>query len=213
MFVVFEGIDGSGKGTQIKHASTHLKTLAGEDNVVQTKDPGGTPLGGAIREILYDKVPTTQLATGVVDLLFLASHLQNWLTVVEPALAAGKSVITDRWWYSQCAYMTQRIVPEPIAAAYRRSHGANADLLIFLWGDPEILIERARSREDETHQSKKSWNDVEKLRRIQDTYFHMFASLPEWCPICVDEKTPDQIAAEVAAALTGAYEDLCFKKI
>ena len=200
-FVVFEGIDGTGKGTQIERAIAHYQQKFGPDGVVQSKDPGGTKLGLAIRRIIYEEVPTHELAHGVVDLLFLASHLQNWQTVVKPALDDGKVVVSDRWWYSQAAYMTQRPVPVPIAQAYMNSHGASADLLIFLYGDVKTVVDRARARETETHQSAKTWNDYSQLEKIQQTYLDLFSGLPEWWPICIDGKSPDDVWLEVQHAL------------
>ncbi len=196
-FIVFEGIDGMGKGTIMSRAIDYLRSK--HKDVVVTKDPGGTKLGVSIRRVMYEEVPTTEMVPGVVDLLFLASHLQNWLTVVKPALDDGKIVVCDRWWYSQAAYMTQRVVPPTIAQAYMDHHGCSAGLLIFLWGDPEASLKRARARETETHQSAKAWNDLEKLQRIQATYYKLFSNLPEFRAIWVDKKDPDQVWAEAKA--------------
>lgn len=201
--IVFEGIDGTGKGGQIKRTVAYLRDRLGQDSTVETKDPGGTPLGAAIREVMYEKVHTTQMAPGVVDLLFFASHLQNWKTVVQPALAAGKIVVTDRWWYSQEAYMTERYVPKPIQDAYILGHGGEAGLFIFLHGNVKVVVDRARARTEETHQATKAWNDYEVLDRIQETYKRLFSALPEWCPVCVDGKDMDQVWEEVQAHIDG----------
>lgn len=197
MFIVFEGIDGTGKGTTIDLVSSYLKKKLGAGMVVNSKDPGGTPLGLAVRRLIYEDVPMNQMAPGVIDLLFLASHIQNWQTVVKPALDAGRCVISDRWWYSQEAYMTQRVVPEPVAKAYADCHGDRADLLIFLHGDPQKMVDRARARESETHQSAKTWNDAKMLETIQGEYFKKFSKLEEFCPICVDDLSPEEVYQKV----------------
>jgi dTMP kinase len=197
--IVFEGIDGTGKGTVITKA---LNYLSGKNpSVVYTKDPGGTPLGKSIRRVMYEEVPTTQMAEGVVDLLFLASHLQNWQTIVRPALEDDKIVVCDRWWYSEAAYMSRRTVPQPIADAYEGCHGRPADLMIFLYGDVKTVLDRARRREDETHQSAKAWNDYKVLEEIQQEYCRQFSNRPEWFPICVDNKDPEQVWEEVRIAI------------
>lgn len=206
MFIVFEGIDGTGKGTQISRAVKYLRNLLGEDQVVETKDPGGTKLGTCLRRVMYEEVPTTEMSTGVVDLIFLASHLQNWQTTVRPALSAGKTVVSDRWWYSQEAYMRQRVVQVPIASAYEKCHGDACNLLIFLHGDVKAMVDRARARETETHQSAKAWNDYDTLKEIQDEYVRLFFKQPEWYPICVDGKNPDQVWDSVRHALHFAME-------
>lgn len=198
---MFEGIDGTGKGTQIKKAKEYLEAKLGPDSVVCTKDPGGTKLGACIRRIIYEEVPTRELAPGVVDTLFLASHLQNWLTVVKPAIAAGKTIVCDRWWYSQAAYMTQREVPRGIAQAYMDEHGDDPDLMILLHGDVQTMVGRARRREDETHQSAKAWDQIETLSNIQSEYFKMCFGRLEYWPICIDDLGPDEVWALVQNAI------------
>lgn len=197
---MFEGIDGTGKGAQIALAEKYL--LSKGLDVIRSKDPGGTPLGQAIRDIMYKIVPTKDLSTGVVDLLFLASHLQNWQTVVMPALLGGKTVISDRWWYSQEAYGTERDVPASINRAYEQLQGQPADLMIFLHStDVKMVVDRARARETETHQSAKTWNDYDKLDRIQQAYCSMYSNCPEWWPISVCGKDIDQVWVEVQIAI------------
>lgn len=200
--IVFEGIDGTGKGTQMNWAEKEL-TLGRGLKVVRTKEPGGTPLGDAIREVLYEKVPMADLAPGVIDCLFLSSHLQNWQVVVNPSLAQGKIVLCDRWWYSQMAYMQHRTVPAPIAKAYLEGKGGPADLFIFLYGDPKTMLERANSRTTETHQKAKVWNNIDALAKIQQSYLDLFSAAPEFYPICVDGKDQPQVWIEVEAAITG----------
>lgn len=199
--VVFCGSDGSGKSSQIDLLVPWLEAKLGRDSVIRTKDPGGTKLGMAIRRVMFEEVPTTEMAPGVVDLLFLATHIQNWETVVKPALAAKKVVVSDRWWNCQMAYATQRYVPPSIASVYNSSHGQSADLLVFLHGDVKVMTDRARSRETETHQSTKTWNSYDKLSRIQDAYFRLFDKDPNWCPICVDLLSKEQVQEKVRVAV------------
>lgn len=197
LFIVVESQDGGGKGTQTPRIVQYLRETHGESAVVQTKEPGGTELGDLVREILFTKVGTKNLGEGVMDCLFLASHLQNWHTVVKPALDAGKIVVSDRWAYSQLAYATQRKVQKQIAVAYEECRGRNADLLLFMHGDTDVLTARANSRTNEDHQSTKSWNDPKTLAKIQQAYVELFAGLPEYRAICVDGKLPDDVWLEV----------------
>lgn len=100
-FVTFEGLDGSGK-------STHLSTARGwfEDAgiaVVVTHEPGGTRLGDAIRALFLD--PRWGSLDGTVEtLMVFASRRQHLLEVIEPAIAAGKLVLCDRFTDSTFAY-------------------------------------------------------------------------------------------------------------
>ncbi len=165
--IVFEGIDGTGKGTQIARAIEYLQGLGRE--VIQTKDPGGTKLGACIRRVMYEEVTTHEMMPGVVP---------------EPE---------RRLLSEQATYMTQRYVPPPIAEAYMNGHGRPADAMIFLFGDPFKMVERARARETETHQTAKAWNDPYILKKIQDEYVKQFSHLPEFFPVNVDGKSPDQV--------------------
>lgn len=101
LFLTFEGLDGSGKSTHVKRAASWLEAR-GVPHVL-THEPGGTPLGGAIRGVFLD--PRWGSLDGVVELLLVfASRRQHLLEVVEPALAAGQTVLCDRFTDSTRAY-------------------------------------------------------------------------------------------------------------
>lgn len=101
LFITFEGLDGSGKSTHLREAFRWL-----EDNDVDcqvAQEPGGTPLGEAIREMFLD--PRWGEIDGTVEaLLVFASRRQHLLEVIEPALAEGRHVICDRFTDSTFAY-------------------------------------------------------------------------------------------------------------
>ncbi len=98
IFVVFEGIDGSGKTTQARLLCDFVSEMGRE--CVLVREPGGTEIGEKIRDILlrHDMFPETEL------FLFLASRSQLVREVIIPALEAGKVVIADRFSYSSVAY-------------------------------------------------------------------------------------------------------------
>ena len=98
-FVTFEGLDGSGKSTQLAKAAEWLRQ-AGLD-VVTTHEPGGTALGGAIRGLFLDS--RWGRMDGTVELLLVAaSRRQHTLEVILPALARGAWVLCDRYSDSTC---------------------------------------------------------------------------------------------------------------
>lgn len=100
-FITFEGIEGSGKSTQIDLLARHLREK-GHD-VVVTRDPGGTELGDNIRDILLD--PEFSSMDSYTELfLYAASRAQLVIEVIEPALKAGKIVLCDRFTDSTIAY-------------------------------------------------------------------------------------------------------------
>lgn len=101
MFITLEGIEGVGKSTHLAFIKRHLKE-AGQ-TVVVTREPGGTPVAEAIRKVVL--VPQEEPITPETELLLLfASRAQHIAQVIRPALAAGKSVICDRFTDATYAY-------------------------------------------------------------------------------------------------------------
>jgi len=95
-YIALEGAEGCGK-------STHAQRLAGRLDAVLTQETGGTPIGARLRAILHD-VDVTDLDDRAEALIIAADRAQHLTTVVEPALAAGRHVVSDRSVYSTLAY-------------------------------------------------------------------------------------------------------------
>jgi dTMP kinase len=140
-FITFEGIDGSGKSTQM-----HLlaRALAQKNfEVVLTREPGGTPLGVKLRAALLD-------ANEAVDplaelLLFAADRAQHVRALIRPALAAGKIVLSDRYADSTVAYQGagRNFPPELISDVIQiATGGLKPDLTLIF----DLSVEEARRR-------------------------------------------------------------------
>ncbi|MDO5629611.1 MAG: dTMP kinase [Mobilicoccus sp.] len=99
MFIAFEGGDGAGKSTQVAALAEHLR--AGGFEVVTTREPGGTPLGARIREMLLH---ADEVSPRAEALLFAADRAHHVDTLIRPALARGAIVLTDRYVDSSLAY-------------------------------------------------------------------------------------------------------------
>lgn len=102
IFLTFEGLDGSGKSTHLERAVAWL----GERSLpaLRSREPGGTPLGDAIRQIFLLDRRFTNMDSRVEALLVFASRRQHLVEVIEPALAAGKHVLCDRFTDSTLAF-------------------------------------------------------------------------------------------------------------
>lgn len=101
LFVTFEGPEGAGKTTQARRVSSRLRALG--HHVVVTREPGGTPIGEALRSLLLDPQYSAMLPE-TETLLNTAARAQHVADVIAPALAAGRVVICDRFLDSTLAY-------------------------------------------------------------------------------------------------------------
>jgi dTMP kinase len=101
-FISFEGSEGCGKTTQIRRLAARLSALG--RTVVQTREPGGTSIGEAIRELLQFSPAGRAMKPETELLLFTASRAQLTREVIEPALAAGAIVLADRFLDSTTVY-------------------------------------------------------------------------------------------------------------
>jgi len=97
-FITFEGVDGAGKSTHLEWFANALRHRGLE--VVVTREPGGTPLGEQLREILLSQ----QMCIGTEALLMFAARLEHIEQIIKPALRAGKWVISDRFSDASFAY-------------------------------------------------------------------------------------------------------------
>ena len=149
MFISFEGVDGSGKTTQIGRLADWLREQGKE--VLLTREPGGTTVGDQIRAILHDPV-YTDLQDRTEFLLYAASRAQLVSQVVRPALARGVTVIADRYIDSTFAYQGYGRALD-LAVLRQITHFATNGLLpdctVYLDSDPANALARRRRAADE----------------------------------------------------------------
>lgn len=142
-FITFEGVEGSGKSTQMELLGRFL--LERGFDILLTREPGGTEIGDKIRDILLD--PENKGMDKMVEaLLYAASRAQLVAEVIKPALEAGKVVICDRYFDSSVAYQVYgRGIPfEVIEAINKRAiENAKPDITFFLDISVEVGLERA----------------------------------------------------------------------
>lgn len=146
LFITFEGMDGSGKSTQIEILKKRLEEKGQE--VVFLREPGGTSISEKIREIILDK--NNKEMTDVTEmLLYAAARAQLVKQVIKPALDEGKTVICDRFVDSSVAYQAYgRDLGDAVATVNSYAlAGIMPDLTILLRSDEDIGAKRIRDRE------------------------------------------------------------------
>jgi dTMP kinase len=118
MFITLEGIEGSGKTTQIRHILAYLRQQ-GQD-AIATREPGGTAIGSHIRRILLDP-SNANLTPGTELLLYTADRVQHVHQLISPALAKGQYVICDRYFDATMVYQgyARGVDKELISTLYR----------------------------------------------------------------------------------------------
>ncbi len=193
-FLTVEGLDGSGKGTQIERLSDALDRWGYE--VMHTREPGGTPIGEKIRAILLDR-ENAAMADVTEALLYAASRAQHVRERILPAVAEGKVVLCDRFLDSSVAYQgggRQLGIDKVLAINAPAVEGAMPDLTVFLDLDHEESLRRrcAASEPDRLEMEADSFH-----ARVENGYHELVARDPDRFVVVDAAKTRDEIAAEI----------------
>lgn len=173
VFITFEGLDGSGKTTQLRHLASTLQ--AEGRTVVTLRQPGGTPLGERIRSILVDSRSEAEL--GPIDplaemALMFADRAQSIREQILPALAAGSIVLCDRYTDSSEAYQGagRNLGSERILAMHAAvCNNLQPDLTILLL--PPLVRSLARARHRNQNAQQKVGSDESRFEREDDAFY------------------------------------------
>ncbi|MDQ2746864.1 MAG: dTMP kinase [Acidobacteriota bacterium] len=178
-FITFEGIDGSGKSTQLRMLANELRIRG--FNVLPTMEPGGTPLGRRLREAFLDTEETVSPLAEL--LLFAADRAQHVNFLVKPALAEGKIVISDRFADATFAYQgAGRGFPETTVnqVIELATDGLKPDLTLFFDLPVEIALSRTASRsESGERKNRMDRENAAFYERVRASYMQIAASEPE----------------------------------
>jgi dTMP kinase len=211
-FVTFEGIEGSGKTTQIERLADRLR--AADEPVLVTREPGGSPLGRRLRTLLLgdDAGPIDPLAE---VLLYVADRIQHLREVVDPALAGGTHVLCDRYLDATLAYQgfARGIDLEFIRGLHRRPPlDRRPDRTILLDLDPEIGLDRARRRNGdlglESTEGRFEREALDFHGRVRDGYVTLAEAEPFRFRIVAAEEEAGPIEARVADLLSDLFPSL-----
>ncbi|MBS1849962.1 MAG: dTMP kinase [Acidobacteria bacterium] len=181
-FITFEGLDGSGKSTQLEKLAKVLR--AGGCSVVTTREPGGTTTGEKIRHVLLDS-GTAGLSSQAELALMFASRAQHIKEVIQPALHEGKIVLCDRFTDSTEAYQGggRKLGSDPVLQLHDiLCGGLRPDLTILMDSDVAASVERARRR-NKTRHSSRGKSDENRFEQESRAFFsrvrHAFLAIAE----------------------------------
>lgn len=168
-FITFEGLDGSGKSTQLKKLARALQERG--DSVTVTRQPGGTPLGDRIRTLLLDSrsegpAPAAELA------MMFADRAQSIHQVIAPALERGDIVLCDRFTDSTEAYQGggRQLGSELVLSLHCKLCGnLQPDLTLLLMPPFDRSVERARSRNQRVLQN--TGRDENRFEQLDTDFF------------------------------------------
>ncbi len=201
VFITFEGPDGSGKSTQARLLAERLRREGRP--VLESVEPGGTPIGQQIRRILLD--PANKELTPTAELLLMfAARAQNVEQWILPALAQGKIVISDRFTDSSIAYQGagRSLGWETVLELDRIAcHGLVPNLTICVDIDTETGLARAAGRgSSETRLEDQA---IEFHRRAREAYHELARREPRRFRLIDGRGTPEEIAAKVWEQVSG----------
>ncbi len=200
LFITFEGPDGSGKSTQIGFLAERLRTAG--YSILESVEPGGTPIGKKIRRILLD--PENQELCPTAELLLMfAARAQNVEQWIIPALEAGRIVLSDRFTDSTIAYqgVGRGLGIDTVLAVDRIAcHGVVPDLTLVIDIDTESGLARAHSRNRHRAGIKESRIDEQALdfhEKVRHAYHALTQSEPQRVRLIDGNAPPETIAKQV----------------
>jgi dTMP kinase len=197
-FITFEGIDGSGKSTQLQLLAAELRSQG--VNVLTTREPGGTPLGRQLRKAFLE---TREIVSPMAELLaFAADRAQHVELLIRPALTAGRLVISDRFADATFAYQgAGRGFPEEkvLKVIELATGGMKPDLTLFLDITVETAIRRMAARDaSESIKNRMDEETAEFYSRVRKAYLGIAEREPDRFVTIDASGTVDKIQERVA---------------
>jgi dTMP kinase len=208
LFIVLEGPDGAGKSVQARMLAERLRERG--LRVTWTREPGGTPLGEQVRQILLD--PADVARSPVADaLLFNAARSQLVADVILPALQRGEVVVLDRYATSTLAYQGygSGVDREILALVARLATGdLQPDMVVVLDVPVEVGLARrdAGHAEELTRFEDASRHDIAFHQRVRDGYLAMAAADPERWVVVAGSRDVDAVAEDVSRVVDVVLE-------
>ncbi len=210
LFVTFEGPEGCGKSTQVKRLAVRLRENGYE--VLTTREPGGTPTGEAIRNILQHDAASESISPEAETLLFEASRAQLVQHVIRPALERGAVVLCDRFADSTTAYQGfgRGFDVEALLQLHEFAvAGTHPDLTLFVDVDVDEGFRRLHDRNMRNHTGldRMERESLEFHRRVYAGYHALAERWPERFRIIDGGPSPSKVHSEVWAVVKQALDE------
>ncbi len=195
IFITFEGIDGSGKTTQARLLAEKLREAGRE--VVLTREPGGSPGAEEIRALVLEGPPDRWSAETEL-LLFTAARRDHLERLIEPALAAGKVVISDRFADSTRVYQGTRAgdLRATVDALHQLMIGREPDLTFIIDMDPDTGHARAKGRATSEERFEDFGAGLQ--ARLRQGFLALADEFPERCVLVDGNRAIEAVAGDVA---------------
>ncbi|MFM1966729.1 MAG: hypothetical protein RL134_2454 [Actinomycetota bacterium] len=200
-FIVFEGGEGAGKSTQSSALADYLEARG--HRVRRTREPGGTPVAEAIREVLLDPA-NAGLDDRAEALLFAAARGDHAARVIRPALEQGEIVISDRFLDSSVAYqgVARGLGAERVAElSLWATGGLVPDLTIVLDVDPALGLARVVGP-DRLESEPLEWH-----ARVRQAFLDIAAATPDRYLVLDGSRPAEDLAVEIAVAVSALVGD------
>ncbi|MBT63881.1 MAG: dTMP kinase [Puniceicoccaceae bacterium] len=197
LFITFEGGEGCGKSTQI--AALKARLAANGQSFVQTREPGGTPLGEAVRNLLQHDAAGEGMSPEAELLLFAASRAQHVRELIAPAIAAGQIVLCDRFLDSTTVYqgVARAIDPQQVQAINQFAIGSTRpDLTLLIDLPPEIGLARVHKRSD-GQLDRMEQEATEFFQAVRQGYLALAAAEPERIRVLDGNQSIESLEAEI----------------
>ena len=202
VFITIEGVEGSGKSTQLLRLSERLRRLGLP--MVVSKEPGGTALGRELRRLLLERHPSGETWCSEAELLlFYADRAQHLETVIRPALAGGKVVLVDRFEDSTRAYQGASGVPESSLDRLNELvlRGLKPHLTVLLDLDPETSLQRVEVRNlalgGEYAETRFDQAELDFHRRVRNRFLVIAQNHPNRVALIPARNPVDQVEASI----------------
>lgn len=179
-FIAFEGIDGSGKSTQIKMIAKRIQDL--NLKVYTTFEPTAGPIGSLIRQMLSGKIKTDQRTLASLFAADRTDHLVNEVDGIRKKVDEGELVICDRYYFSSYAYHAQYMDMEwVIHANSLNAEILSPDLTIFIDVEPETCFERIKNNRSDFEMYEK----IDVMKNVRLNYLKAFERFKDFEKIAV----------------------------